>query len=218
MAAKLRPRVMLPRPFRATSFARLKPAVVSFSGLLGGTRDATLRRVLLDTMILSYLAEAMAGDYDPRLDADDALRDERVAAFRLFLWASVGVGETAVEQATRTRDAAWRSQLDRLVMIHLPEYRVPDADMPHVDSRTIELNQIHGDAEDCRIVAEAEALGVGLATFDFEMQKKLAAHAEVPLRGAGEYWRELAVPRGTRPHLEPAWDNPIGATTWWRWD
>jgi hypothetical protein len=36
MAAKLRPRVSLPDSCRARPPARLKPAAVSFSGLLGG--------------------------------------------------------------------------------------------------------------------------------------------------------------------------------------
>jgi hypothetical protein len=36
MAAKLRPRVMLPRPASSTAAALPKPAAVSFSGLLGG--------------------------------------------------------------------------------------------------------------------------------------------------------------------------------------
>jgi hypothetical protein len=36
MAAKLRPRVSLPRSCRARPTARLKPAAVSFSGLLCG--------------------------------------------------------------------------------------------------------------------------------------------------------------------------------------
>jgi hypothetical protein len=174
---------------------------------------------LLDTMVLSYLAEAMSGYYDPVLDPDDLLRAERVAAFRLFLWASVGVGETAVKQATRTKDAAWRARLDRLVMIHLPEYRVPDVGARYVDARTTELSRIHGDVEDCRIVAEAEALEVdGLVTFDFKMKKRLGPHARVALRGAAECWQELALPRGTRPQWEPARGNPIGAMTWWRWD
>ena len=38
MAAKLRPRVMLPRPVSTSAAARLKPAAVSFSGLLDGRR------------------------------------------------------------------------------------------------------------------------------------------------------------------------------------
>jgi hypothetical protein len=38
MAAKLRPRVILPRVVSSTAAARLKPAAVSFSGLLGGVR------------------------------------------------------------------------------------------------------------------------------------------------------------------------------------
>lgn len=38
MAAKLRPRKMLPRPVSSTAAARLKPGAVSFSGLSDGNR------------------------------------------------------------------------------------------------------------------------------------------------------------------------------------
>ena len=87
------------------------------STLLGSSLRGNLMLMegaLIDTMILSYLAEAMAGDYDPKRDPDSALREERVAAFRLFLWCRVGVGTTAVEQAMRTLDAGQRTRLERL--------------------------------------------------------------------------------------------------------
>ncbi len=173
---------------------------------------------LLDTMILSYLAEAMAGDYDPKRDPDVKLREERVAAFRLFLWCRVGVGKTAVEQAMRTLDAGHRRRLQQLVMVQLPELQVPDEALGWADSRTRVLTAFHSDSEDCRILAEAEALRARcVVTFDLRMQKRLGPHSQVGLLGAAMYWRDLAIPRGTPPNLRPAWGNSIGGDDWWEW-
>ena len=56
---------------------------------------------LLDGMVVDYLADAMDGSYDPAFDHDDNLRPERVAAFRLFLYAGLDIAPTAVEGAAR---------------------------------------------------------------------------------------------------------------------
>jgi hypothetical protein len=45
MAAKLRPRVILPRLVSSKQLTRLKTAAVSFSGLLGGSRSFAGREV-----------------------------------------------------------------------------------------------------------------------------------------------------------------------------
>ncbi len=170
-------------------------------------------------MILTYLAEAMAGDYQPDRDADSALRNERVAAFRLFLWHRLGVGETAVKQSQRTLSSEWLERLDRLVMIHLSEYRVSDARSAGMNSRVQELVCYHSDPEDCRLVAEAEALGVDcLVTFDSRLMKRLSPRTGVHLCGAAVYWIELGIPRGTPPTIVPAWTNPIRNRNWWHWD
>ena len=53
---------------------------------------------MVDNMILSYLAHAMAVGYDPTND-DKALAEQKVAALRLFLWTDLAVGETAWSRA-----------------------------------------------------------------------------------------------------------------------
>jgi hypothetical protein len=173
---------------------------------------------MVDNMILSYLEHAMAVGYDPAAD-DEVLAEQKVAALRLFLWTNLAVGETAVAQSQRARDPEVCEQLDRLVAIQLPEYRVPDHERNALDARTRELAQLHGDEEDCRIVAEAELVGVPtLLTFDKTMQKRLRNAARVEIMSPSEQWDRLAIPRGRDPIREPHPTNPLSRRSFWRWE
>jgi hypothetical protein len=172
---------------------------------------------MLDNMVLSYLVEATRVGYEPGRDPDLVLRGERVAAVRLLIWGAVGVGETAVLQSQRTRDAEWREALLRMVAIQLPELPTPEG--MDLDRRVEELLHLHADAEDCRILAEAEALNAAaVITFDKRMIHRLERHSAVPLCSPSDYWTELWIPRGTPPAHLPRGDNPLASQLWWRWD
>ena len=173
---------------------------------------------MLDTMILSYLEDAMTVGYDPTTD-HQTLAEQKVAALRLFFWTDLAVGETAVAQSQRARDPARRVELDRLVAIQLPEYRVPDDERNALEFRTRELTQLHGDAEDCRIVAEAELIGVPtLLTFDKKMQTRLRRAARIEILSPTEQWDGLAIPRGRVPIRGPSGTNPLSRRNFWRWE
>jgi hypothetical protein len=151
----------------------------------------------------------MTVGYDPPTDYQK-LAEQKVAALRLFFWTNLAVGETAVAQSQRARDPAIREQLDRLVAIELPEYRVPDDERNALEFRTRELTRLHEDAEDCRIVAEAELIGVPtLLTFDKTMQKRLRRAARIEILSPTEQWDRLAIPRGRDPIREPDATNPL---------
>ena len=191
----------------------------------GGTRPNGARKtgswssgmkksVLVDNMILSYLAMAIAGNYQPEPG------EERVASLRLFIWgADLGVSETPLSQSQKTPDPEHREELDRLVTILLPEFGVPDGAEADVAARVLELVALHGDAEDCRIVAEAGALEAGvLITFDKRMRRRLERVSRVPILYPTELWAKLAIPRGTPPIWEPDVTNPLSRESFWRWD
>jgi hypothetical protein len=172
---------------------------------------------MLDNMVLSYLVEAMDDGYDPEKD-DEALGRQRLAALRLFLWAEIAVGETAVEQSQRTRDESWREKLGRLTSILVPELVVPEEGHQWLARRTDRLGEWHNDPEDCRIVAEAEGLrALAVVTFDKTLKKKLAGHAELPILFPSEYWERLNVAPGTPPRWTPHPSNPLADKSWWPW-
>ena len=169
-------------------------------------------------MILSYLAQALAPGYKPT--TSDRLDAERVAALRLYFWASLGVGETAVAQSLRTPDRLHRAELESLVAVLMPELRVADRDRDALAARTNELERLHSDADDCRIVAEADLIeGVThLVTFDRRLQRRLQEEVGVRIVAPTELWAELAIPRGAKPICEPAPGNPLRQEAFWRWD
>ena len=172
----------------------------------------------VDSMIIDYLEQAMDLGYNPTTDLDRALAPEREAVFRLFLWAEMTVLPTVLSQVAATKDSAWRRTLEKLVLIHLPEAQVPAAAMPTIETRAQELLPYHGDAFDCRIVAEAESIAAAaLLSFDHHLRKRLGAHTALPLLAPSEYWAWLAIPRGTTPRWTPAPSNPLSQETWWHW-
>lgn len=173
---------------------------------------------MIDNMILSNLQDAMTVGYEPKTD-DEALAEQKIAALRLFLWTNLAVGETVVIQSQRSNDVEVRHRLDRLVAIQLPEYRVPDYKRSALNSRARELARLHRDLEDCRIVAEAELIGVpALLTFDKTMQRRLQCAATVEILSPSEQWEKLDIPRGQKPLREPHPTNPLSRRSFWRWD
>lgn len=176
-------------------------------------------------MIVDYLMEALAGRYDPEVDPDPALREERVAAARLYLWSTgLGITETAVQQGRAIPNPGRRETIDRTVALKLPEWRVPEGLRAWVDRRVEEL-RVHHDPADCRILAEVEACGATAApgaglvllTFDRRFRTRLQPHTQVQMRTPSERWAALAIPRGTPPRWQPAPSSPIASVTWWHW-
>jgi predicted nucleic-acid-binding protein len=171
---------------------------------------------LVDNMVLSYLVEAMSGWYDPALDPQEHVRAEKEAAARLWMWAAVAVGETAVRESQQTSDSRRREALKRCVSVQLPELQVPATDA--LEERVGELLRHHKGVNDCRVVAEAEVLGApAVVTFDKRLKRHLRGHARVPIRYPSQQWKALGIPRGTPPVWMPRQDNPLYRHNWWRW-
>jgi hypothetical protein len=174
--------------------------------------------ILLDNMVLSYLAKAMAEAFEP--SPEDKLDAERVAALRLLLWTNeLGVGVTARNEAFRAPDPIHRAELVRLVEMLLPEPEVPSDLVPSLEARVHELMDAHPEEADCRIVAEAEFLGANVVvTFDKRMMNRLKSVAKVGVMTPSQLWERLAIPRGTPPKTTPHSRNPLAGETYWKWD
>lgn len=177
------------------------------------------QQFLLDGMIVDYLMIAMQGDYHPDSDTDEKLRYERVAAFRLYLWANCAIAPTAATQIRSTPDQERRDALDRVIGLLLAEPSLSDEEQPMVCLRVLELRAHHKNEADCSIVAEAEALGFNaVVTFDKKMRRRLAPHARVRLLGPSEAWGLINVPKGIPPSRLPDYTNPKFKDSWWRWE
>lgn len=175
--------------------------------------------VMVDSMILSYLEAATAVGYQPQ-DDPTHLRDERIAAVRLFLWDELAVGEPAIRQCRAISDPETRARLDSFVgALMAPFARYSQETEGVVTLRAAEMLTLHADPKDCRVVAEAEALGAAvLVTFDKRLRNRLAGSSKVKILFPTERWTELEIPRGMRPRVLPEGSNPLAHENWWRWD
>ena len=85
------------------------------------------------------------------------------------------------------------------------------------DERSKYFASIHPKQKDCRILAEAEILGIGtLLSYDFDFVRRLNEHTKVRVCKPSEHWRELGIPPGSQPCLVPVPSNPLSQQTWWR--
>lgn len=178
------------------------------------------RVVALDSDVWTYLMQANTLGYDPAQDPDKNLAREKSAVFQVFLYVDrIVILPTVKCQVARITDADRRSQHQGFGQVHLDE---PLVDEASVVARARNLNQYHkggqGEEEDCRIVAEAELANVDvLLSFDTDLRTRLTPHARLPLQAPFEYWKTLAIPRGTKPRREPDRCHPLYTAAWWHW-
>jgi hypothetical protein len=96
---------------------------------------------------------------------------------------------------------------------------LPVRDRAAVEARAAHLLQFHPKLNDCRVLAEAEDLGLDtLLTYDRDFEERLApASPAVALTMPAAYWASLGIPKGARPQTVPHNTNPLSQQTWWRW-
>lgn len=165
----------------------------------------------LDSQCLSYLIEAMSVTAAPVGD----LAPQKLALFRCYLYRPGGlhVTPTVTAEWHRIRDA------DRLALHGSYSQTLIGETQPinqrQIDARTIALDVFHSDADDCRILAEAEDASLSvLLTFDTRFIDRLQPHTTVTLTRPTDFWASLSVPRGARPATEPRADNPLSLVSW----
>lgn len=173
----------------------------------------TNNEIGLDSQCFTYLIDAMAKPQEPT----DALAEQRIALFRVFLYRKGGLFLTPTvrkefEAIPSTDRAAHHSNWTTL----FPETQ--PIDQSKIDRRAVELRAFHRDAGDCYILAEAEDAGLReLLTFDSAFISNLSSHTKSALRRPADCWNRLGIPRGASPVTIPRGDNPLSGESWWRW-
>ena len=174
--------------------------------------------IAFDSNVFTFFLEASSGDY--HAPARDPLRDQRIAAFRLFLYAQPVILPTVTREAEGIRQQDHlRRHLDSIAF-QFNEFLPDEKWMVLIERRARELERFHpGKLNDCQIVAEAEADNVPvLVTFDGDLRRRLTSHAKVRIETPEDCWESMAIPRGSREGWRPAPANPLLDETWWRWD
>lgn len=172
-------------------------------------------KVGLDSQCLSYLLDAVAGIEEPT----DALAGERKALIRIWFYTlgTFYVSETVVKEVGAIRTADRREFHDGFVQTLFLD--LPVRDRAAVELRTAQLMVSHPQMNDCRVLAEAEDLGLcAILTYDREFKRRLdSASGVVEVMMPSAYWSSLNIPEGASPITAPHHSNPLSGQSWWRW-
>ncbi len=178
-------------------------------------RSADDPKVGLDSQCFTYLIGALAKVAEPT----DELAEERKALIRSWFYmpGTYYLPQTVVTECQQIRTTELREFHTSFVaslFITLPIKRPGAAAV-----RAVELRSIHPGLNDCRILAEAEDLGLKhLLTFDRDLLQRLGSSSNtVTIQTPSAYWSSLAIPRGANLRTSPHESNPLSQETWWRW-
>jgi hypothetical protein len=175
--------------------------------------------IAFDSNVLTFFLDANRGAYEVR--PDDPFTEQRIAAFRLFLYCKVVIVPAVTTEAQAIRDAGKQEEHLRLIATNFVEFNPDDCQERAIERRAVELLPHHPrGAEDCRILAEVEQDGGPpvLVTFDNAFRRDLAAHTRVLLQSPVECWTGLSIPRGTPSMWVPGRGHSLEDETWWRWE
>lgn len=172
-------------------------------------------KVGLDSNCLSYLLDGIAGISEPI----DLLASEKKALLRswFYLPKTYILTETVVSEVSRIRNLERREFHEGFVRTLFCDYPVRNPYI--VQARAMQFERMHQKPSDCRMLAEAEELGLDfLLTYDHNFRKRLASASDVvSVMTPSSYWASLNIPKGAPPKKVPDHKNPLSQQSWWRW-
>ena len=173
-------------------------------------------KVGLDSQCLSYLIDAVAGVAEPI----DPLAEERKALIRIWWYTpeTFYVSEAVLGETAKICDVDRGALHKGFVNVLFLDLPVRDKNKVQTRSKQFELK--HSGILDCRILAEAEDLGLDvLLTYDDKFHRRLGrASPVVQLLTPFSHWSSLGIPKGAKPVTEPHPTNPLSKERWWRWE
>lgn len=169
----------------------------------------------LDSQCLSYLLDAIEGIGEPK----DSLASEKKALLRSWFYkpGTFTLTETVISEVGRIRNAERREFHESFIRTLFLDY--PVRDLISLQARAGQFLVTHPKPSDCRILAEAEELGLDIVlTYDHDFWKRLqGASPTTKLIKPSVYWVGLNVPSGAEPRTVPHHSNPLSQQQWWRW-
>ena len=153
------------------------------------------------------------------MSPSDPLAEQRIAAVRLFLFATPCIPPTVRAEAETILNPDKLEEHIRFINYSFIEL-LPDASgQSWIDKRVEELHPYHKGLNDRQIVAEVEHDGniSVFVTFDGMLKKDLAPHVNIRIETPVECWNGFRISPGTPPPWVPAPQHPLARETWWRW-
>lgn len=179
---------------------------------------AETNRVALDSNAMSDLIEAVTSLASP---PTGNAATEKIALARCYLYRQPEtvfcITPTVDVEFSRIPDQARLGDHAHWALLHLTTLPKPSSPAD-VIFRTNALNAYHSDVDDCRIVAECEALDVNvLLTSDRKLRNTMRrAGTQVAVLSGQQYWIEMTVAPEEIPAVELDPDNPLSSASWWR--
>lgn len=165
------------------------------------------RHIGLDSQCLSYLLDAMATVGEPR----DPLREEKIALLRIWFYqpGTFILTETVISEVARIRNQERREFHNSFIQTLFLDY--PVRDRTAVRARAAHFEQVHPEASDCQILAEAEELQLDFVlTYDHNFLKRLSTTDSAPkVVKPSSYWNSLGILKGAKPVTVPDNTNPL---------
>ena len=169
------------------------------------------------TLLVAFDSNVLTAFLNANSTAVPSVGDD-LGAFRLFIYAPrLTILPTVTEEADRIPKDDKRQEHLKWIWYHFIEAQLR-GETKRVANRTQELLAHHPekDADDCRIVAEAEAAGVDvIATIDKKI-KRLQSHTRVRLLTPTATLEHLGIVGAANSEREPANGHPLAEATWWR--
>ena len=154
-------------------------------------------KLAVDSDTLRYFRHANQKGYDPA-DEPEHLAQQRVAAFRLYVYGPVPIiVPTVLIQAERHPEPAIKHELVVWIGFHLDEVEAEHIDATKRDERVAELQLLHagpGNLEDCRIVAECEQRRIEVLASNDKGLRRLSTK-ELFIGRPVACWERLQIPR-----------------------
>jgi predicted nucleic-acid-binding protein len=172
--------------------------------------------VAIDSNCLTYLASVINDVNQP----SDSLADEKMALFRILVYASpVYYNNTVRTEYDNISDEQKKELHEYETLIC---FRPILFGLQLVNNIAEEYNTYHKGKEhlkDCVILAEAELIKANvLLTYDPEFYENLRSHSPyVRLLKPSECWNLLSISHGAEPIYRPKTINPNADELWWRW-
>jgi len=172
-------------------------------------------KVGLDSQCLSYLLDGIAGINEPT----DILASEKIALLRSWFYMprTFFITATVLSEVARIRITERREFHESFVRTLFLDY--PVRDLNRVQNRAIHFEALHPESADCRVLAEAEELGLDVVlSYDHDFVKRLSSVSKtVRLVTPTAYWASSNIPKGALPRTVPHHTNPLSQQLWWRW-
>jgi hypothetical protein len=172
-------------------------------------------RVGLDSQCLTYLLDAVRDAEEP---VDDlALKKKALVRVYSYMVGTFYISRTVAIECGQIPNEERRQMHETSIDVQFLD--LPVQHVSRVEERTAYLLGFHSGQGDCRVLAEAEDLGLNvLLTNDDKFQKRLSPVANtVSVLGPIEFWEQLGIARGTPPRRVPHHTNPLSSHNWWQW-